>query len=52
MNSFTKEQIPFLLSFVDSEYSFFKFDDLCPDLKIKDYINRHFTSLISKISNV
>ena len=52
MNSFTKEQIPFLLSFVDSEYSFFNFDDLCPDLKIKDYINRHFTSLISKIPNV
>ena len=52
MNSFTKMQIPFLLSFVDSEYSFFNFDDLCPDLKIKDYINRHFTSLISKIPNV
>lgn len=52
MNSFTKEQIPFLLSFVDSEYSFFNFDDLCPDLKIKDYINTHFTSLISKIPNV
>lgn len=52
MNSFTKKQIPFLLSFVDSESSFFNFDDLCPDLKIKDYINRHFTSLISKIPNV
>ena len=52
MNSFTKEQIPFLLSFVDSEYSFFDFDDLCPDLKIKDYINTHFTSLISNIPNV
>ena len=52
MNSFTKKQIPFLLSFVDSENSFFNFDDLCPDLKIKDYINRHFTSLISKIPNV
>lgn len=52
MNSFTKKQIPFLLSFVDSEYSFFNFDNLCPDLKIKDYINRHFTSLISKIPNV
>lgn len=52
MNSFTKKQIPFLLSFVDSEYSFFNFDDLCPDLKIKDYINRHFTSLISNIPNV
>lgn len=52
MNSFTKREIPFLLSFVDSEYSFFNFDDLCPDLKIKDYINRHFTSLISKIPNV
>ena len=52
MNSFTKEQIPFLLSFVDSEYSFFDFDYSCPDLNIKDYINRHFTSLISNIPNV
>ena len=52
MNSFTKKQIPFLLSFVDSENSFFNFDDSCPDLNIKDYINRHFTSLISKIPNV
>lgn len=52
MNSFTKKQIPFLLSFVDSEYSFFDFDYSCPDLNIKDYINRHFTSLISNIPNV
>lgn len=52
MNSFTKKQIPFLLSFVDSESSFFNFDYSCPDLNIKDYINRHFTSLISKIPNV
>lgn len=52
MNSFTKKQIPFLLSFVDSENSFFNFDYSCPDLNIKDYINRHFTNLISKIPNV
>lgn len=52
MNRFTKEKVSFLLSFIDSEYSFFDLNNQCPDLEIKDYINTHFTSLISNIPNV
>ena len=51
MGDFTREQLPFLLSFVDSEYDLFSFDSSCPDLNIIDYINMHFTSLISIVPN-